>query len=77
MLSKIKTVLYWATLIGPAFDVVLGAYRGVKEVVMRFADTRQYLSELDQFHKDNQDITFKSMLQDIDLNEKRKKGVKK
>lgn len=75
MLNSLKKFIYWSTLIGPMIDACLGAYRGVKEVVLRYSDTREYLEELEKFHSDNQDITFKSMVKDLEKI-KRKKGKK-
>lgn len=75
MLNSLIKIIYWSTLVGPIFDACLGAYRGVKEVVLRYSDTRVYLDELEKFHSDNQDITFKSMVNDLNKVNK-KKGKK-
>lgn len=56
-MDKLKKILYWASLIGPVVDIVLGAVKGI---IAEFSNYDQFYEQyqkdkqLDQFKKDNE-----------------------
>lgn len=49
----IKKIIYWSSIVAPLFDIILGAFNGIKELVLRYSDNRRYLEEVKKFNDDN------------------------
>lgn len=54
MKIKVKLILaeivYWSTLIGPIIDIIVGAYKGIKENVLKYSDNRRLIEELEKMN---------------------------
>lgn len=48
MKVKIKTVLYWLSIVRPIADIVIGAVKGVIGAIQQIRSDEQYAKECDQ-----------------------------
>ncbi len=49
-----KKAVYWLSIVGPVWDIVVGAVKGIAEVVMRYSDNRVYYEQVEKFNQDNE-----------------------
>lgn len=55
MRKKIENFIYWVTLIRPIYAILLGAYKGIKNLVVAEQLNEKNFNELQKWYKDLED----------------------
>lgn len=55
----ISEIVYWSTLVGPIYDIIVGAYRGIRENVLKYSDNRRFIEEMEKMNRDNERKNYK------------------
>lgn len=52
--SMISCIVYWSTLIGPIYDVLVGAYKEIRADFLAYSSNRRLFEELQKMKIDDE-----------------------